>query len=73
MDKQKKGLLALAAVVALLCAVFVWPTPYQVNKSSYGETYRVNRFTGVEERAGPDGWEKGSAHHDALEQKLIGR
>ena len=48
------GLIA-AAVLAILFAYFIWPTPWVY--SSDGPTqYRTNRFTAVTEMRLSDGW-----------------
>jgi len=55
-----------SAIVGLLAvALFFWPTPYRYED---GGLTRVNRFTGLVEKAGVDGWvsaeTKGSGEKD---------
>lgn len=47
--------LALLAALAVLFAVYVWPTPYNYFQSGT-HTFRVNRFTGETKMLSYEGW-----------------
>ena len=47
----------LLPVLILLFGWFVWPTPYAYTKDGE-DLYRVNRFSGVKEISGGDGWQR---------------
>jgi hypothetical protein len=53
--------ISLSAIVVIVFATFVWPTPYRyehMNLSSEGPQLivRINRFTGSAEYLTPVGW-----------------
>jgi len=57
MLKQRLVTIAFIALWVLLYSWFIWPTPYVIQPGWRAiPAVRINRFTGVREEAGPNGW-----------------